>query len=408
VAAKDDADTAGAKRRRLARWLLVLALASAVGMIVLTAVADGGAVSTTVNSIAGSRDGDGYEVSMSPVGTVRFASVPRRMVTLDAHYNDMLSAVGRQHDIVATGYSANFYDGFYRQLQSIDPSIDRAHVSYLYGQSGSGFDKETLYALNADVHHIDPMRLVRSSAWTSSDVAEIARNVGPFFANRYSRTWEYPGSEPYEFYTLWELCEKVGAVYRDADRIRELRAEYDRMMKTLRSRVPPEDARPSVGLVIYSQGRFLPFSLSKLGFGTAQYRAVGARDAFAANRDWTYADAGRGTWIDVEAMLVIDPDILIVPWAIYEPSRYEELKSLKTHPLGQRLTAVKADRLYPGGSPLQGPIFHLFQVEMAAKQIYPELFGRYRDDQRYLPEERLFSRDRVADIVGRQPLRKTK
>jgi hypothetical protein len=36
---------------------------------------------------------------------------------------------------------------------------------------------------------------------------------------------------------------------------------------------------------------------------------------------------------------------------------------------------------------------------MAAKQIYPDLFGPYRDDQNYLAAEQLFDRRRVADIL---------
>ena len=53
-----------------------------------------------------------------------------------------------------------------------------------------------------------------------------------------------------------------------------------------------------------------------------------------------------------------------------------------------------------GGTPLQGPIDNLFQIEMAAKQIYPEIFGEYHDNQQYAPEEQLFDRARVAAILG--------
>lgn len=344
-----------------------------------------------------------YIVEMSPVGAIRFDSVPRRAVTLDAHYNDMLVALGRVDGLVATGFAANFYDGFYEQLEGVNTSIDRSSLTYLYGQSGDAFDKETLYALDADVHHIDPLRLIRSRAWSLDDVAEISTNVGPFVANRYSRTWSYPGSDPYEYYTLWELCEKIASVYRDVDRIRELELECERMVERIQSLLPAPADRPSVGLVIYSQGSFLPFGLSRPGFGTAHYRAVGAVDAFASIREETYADADRGGRLDIEAMLAFDPEVLIVPWAIFEPARYEELSSLESHSLGQRLSAVRNGRLYPGGSPLQGPIFHLFQVEMAAKQIYPDLFGPYRDDQNYSPEEMLFSRDRLAALVAGKP-----
>jgi hypothetical protein len=53
----------------------------------------------------------------------------------------------------------------------------------------------------------------------------------------------------------------------------------------------------------------------------------------------------------------------------------------------------------------QGPIMNLFQLEMTAKQLYPDVFGSwpgYEDGESYpeIPEdERLFDRERVAGIV---------
>jgi len=52
-----------------------------------------------------------------------------------------------------------------------------------------------------------------------------------------------------------------------------------------------------------------------------------------------------------------------------------------------------------------GPIMNLFQIEMTAKQLYPDIFGEwptYENGDHY-PEipsaEQLFSRDRVANII---------
>jgi hypothetical protein len=53
----------------------------------------------------------------------------------------------------------------------------------------------------------------------------------------------------------------------------------------------------------------------------------------------------------------------------------------------------------------QGPVMNCFQLEMGAKQLYPEQFGEwpaYEDGQAYpeIPEdERLFGRERVANVV---------
>jgi ABC-type Fe3+-hydroxamate transport system substrate-binding protein len=349
-----------------------------------------------------------YVVSMSPVGTVRFDHPPRRVVTLDANYNDTLVALGEDDKLIATGYQNNFYDGFYAQLPGVHVTMDPHRLTYLVGPGGGGFDKELLYSLHADVHHIDPLQLASMRGWSRADVDEIARNVGPFFANRYSREDSYPGKEPYAFYTLWELSDKMAQVYRRPRRIARLQAVGDQMIHDIEAKLPPEDRRPRVGLVFYSNGQFMPYSLLHGGFGQAQYRAVGTRDAFESIRATTYGDGGgRGVALDMEGLLALDPDVLIVPFAIYPASagggtsraNYEQLLGLKSDPLGGRLKAIQTGRVYPGGTPLQGPLFYLFQVEMAAKQIYPEVFGSYRDDSRYPPEEQLFDRTRVAEIL---------
>ncbi|QDV08154.1 Periplasmic binding protein [Planctomycetes bacterium Poly30] len=375
-------------------------LGAAILAIVLLARLYGGTEVSTRDRRSPAAEGSAaFVVEMSPMGAVEFPAVPRRFVTLDAHYNDLAVAIGRSEGLVATGSAANFHDEFYGQLEGVESGVDRDALTFLYGESGGMFDKETLYGLDADVHHIDPLRLSSGKSWTPGDVAEISRNVGPFFANRYSRTNDYPGDEPYEFYPLWELLERVAAVHGEAGRVRRLAAISNAMVERIQAQLPPESERPTVGLVMVSGNGFLPFSLSRPGFGTAQYRAVGARDAFAPIRDQTYADAGRGTRLDIEAMLTLDPEVLIVPWAIYSSETYDQLLALRDDPLGARLTALGTDRAYPGGSPLQGPIFHLFQIEMAAKQIYPDRFGPFRADGDYPESEQLFSRAEVSRVL---------
>lgn len=400
------------KRRKLKLFLVILILVFAVGagiFMAVTSAANRGATGfRTTESLAQDRDEAGYDVTMSPVGTVHFKRPPQRIVTQDANYNDMLVAVGSGANLIATGYQNNFFDGFYAQLQGVKPGIDPQSIQYLSAGSGALFDKELLYKLRADIHHIDPLQLATSRNWTSADIAEITHNVGPFFANRYSRENIYAGSDPYEFYTVWELADKVGQVYRKSDRIAKLKEIGDALERKIRAKLPPPEQRPSVGLIYYGNGRITPYSLLHNGFGQAQYVAVGARDAFEGKNISTYGDAGgRGTALDLEGLLSIDPEVLIMPLAIYgKPgsgqgarAAYEQLLKLKDNQLGHRLTAFKRDQVYPGGTPLQGPVFYIFQVEMAAKQIYPELFGRYRDDQRYPPEECLFDREAVAKIL---------
>lgn len=347
-----------------------------------------------------------YSVSMSPMGEVRFARVPKRIITLDANYNDMLVALGQEENLVATGYRDNFFAGFYHQLAGTKVQLDPARLTYLATPGGGMFDKELLYALRADVHHIDPVQLAASRGWSRADVDEIARNVGPFMANRYSRENNYAGSEPYAYYTIWELSAKIAEVYRRPERIEQLKAVYDDMVAAIRAKLPPEEKRPRVGLVYHNNGRFTTYSLTHDGFGQAHYRDVGARDAFASIEERTYGGAGGsagvGTALDAEGLLALNPDVLIMPFAVYPGAartNFEQMLKLKDDPLLQRVTAFHTGRVYPGGTPLQGPLFYLFQIEMAAKQIYPEIFGPYRDDQNYPAEEQLFDRDRIAKIL---------
>jgi ABC-type Fe3+-hydroxamate transport system substrate-binding protein len=100
-------------------------------------------------------------------------------------------------------------------------------------------------------------------------------------------------------------------------------------------------------------------------------------------------------------MLAVDPDVLLHNFDWTNPrERTEAFLALDEHPVGSELTAVENGRLYATGSALQGPIMNLFQLELSAKQIYPELFGQPPEPGASVPEgERLFDRQRVADIV---------
>ncbi len=386
----------------------ILCAAGVAGIATLSVQRDHQAIFRTERApadVSARKDGP-YSVTMSPMGEVRFDHVPQRVVTLDANYNDMLVALEQGKKLVATGYRDNFFEGFYKQLAGVEPRFDSGKLTYLATPGGGMFDKELLYALRADVHHIDPLQLAASRGWSRADVEEIARNVGPFVANRYSRDNNYSGTEPYAYYTIWELSEKVAEVYRSPERIRQLKKVYEELVAGIQAKLPPEEKRPRVGLIYHNNGRFTTYSLTHDGFGQAHYRDVGARDAFASIERQTYGGAGgaagTGVALDAEGLLALNPDVLIMPFAVYPGgarTNFEQLLKLKDDPLLQRISAFRTGRVYPGGTPLQGPLFYLFQIEMAAKQIYPEIFGPYRDDQNYPVGEQLFDRERVARIL---------
>jgi ABC-type Fe3+-hydroxamate transport system substrate-binding protein len=254
---------------------------------------------------------------------------------------------------------------------------------------------------------MDPAWLSGFDNWSKADTEEIRDTVGPWFANRYSREHTQPPQgwrQGYRYYTIWEITEKVSQVFQEPERFSALKDEYERLYGRIRSNLPPESERPTVGLVAFYQGEFSPYKISGPGFGKAHTRPLGARDAFA-DSDRTY-DQNYGASYDFEGMLEIDPDVILHNFAVTPFYDWMSItETVSNDPVGQQLTAVKADRFYASGQSFQGPLQNLLQLEMTAKQLYPEQFGewpRYEEGDSYpdFPEdEQLFDHERVAAII---------
>ncbi|WP_372910547.1 ABC transporter substrate-binding protein [Salinigranum sp.] len=341
-----------------------------------------------------------YSVTMAPMGEVEFESVPERVVIYDSQWADHLVALGQQERIVSLGWPDSYYTGYYDELPGV--SFD---TGGLPGMWDGGLDKEQFYELDADVHHVDPCRFTSfDSGLDRADFEELEENVGPFFANRFSRAHGEPPEwcrESYQYYTLWELLDKFAQVYKVESRSQALTRVRDEMLDSVYAELPPEEERPAVGLVVYDheEESFSPYKLNAPGFGKAHTRPLRARDAFA-DSDKTYAENYEAAY-DFEGMLAVDPDVLLHNFDWTNPrERTKAFLALDEHPVGSELTAVENGRLYATGSALQGPIMNLFQLELTAKQIYPELFGQPPEPGASVPEgEQLFDRQRVADIV---------
>ncbi|WP_224450310.1 ABC transporter substrate-binding protein [Haloprofundus salilacus] len=363
--------------------------------------ASGGAESTTAES------GGTYSVTMAPAGEVAFEKVPRNVMVYSLLYADMAVAYGHGDSVNSLGFDAdaggNTLDAYYERLDGV--SFDRSGLEQLNTGSGEvNIDKELFYELNSDLHLVDPCLVLSFDGWEQSDIDEIRENIAPWFGNIYSRAHGQPPEEcrdEYEYYTLWELSEKIGAVFRERERFEALRSVHDDLIDRIRTDLPPADRRPSVGVAIFMQETFYPSKLNAPGFAAAHTRPLEATDAFAAD-DVTYE-----TTYDYETMLEIDPDVILHPFGIasyYDVAQVR--RTLENHPVGSQLTAVQNGRVYPSGNPVQGPLMNLFQLEMTAKQLYPEQFGQwpgYENGDPYpeIPEsERLFDRQRIADIVA--------
>jgi len=352
-----------------------------------------------------SSDGDGgeYSASISPVGEVEFDSVPETAVTFDDVWIDHMVSLGQGDKLVAKAREDEFFSKYYDQLSGV--SFDSEDVKAIWG--GESIDKEVLYEADADVHHIDPVRAMEHLGFDEKDIEEVESNISPFFANRFSRSHNAPESaDDYQYYTLWELAEKFAQVYQVPDRVAAYKQVRDDMVSEIENRLPPEGERPTVGLVVFwgDNEKWYPYRINNPGFGRAQYQHLGVNDAFD-DSDKTY-NANYGAAYDHEAMLEIDPDILIQNFGIGYPDSGEGSMQeavydhIEDNSVAQELTAVKNDRFYPGGTAFQGPIFNLFQIEIAAKQIYPDEFGEFYGVGETPQEEQLFDRQRVSDIVN--------
>jgi len=357
---------------------------------------------------SGSSSGEGdvsgsYTASMSPVGDVEFDAVPEEVFTVYPQYADMAFALGHADSLNSvyvpemTGTTLNHYA---ERLEGVSFAWED-----LEDPLSGGFAKEAVIAADSDVHLVDPAWVSTQDGWSETDIADIEGQVAPWFGNFYSGTQNgVPEGYPdYEFYDLWELFGHVADVFQEQARYEALNAIHEEMVAAIQSQLPPEEERPTaVRATLAADGEsFYTYHLNKPGYWLADTRPLGARDAFA-EEDWG------GLWgtVDFETMAEADPDVLLHLWGLTPNySMADTREKLENHSLGSTLTAVENDRVYPAGMRYQGPIMNLFQTEMGAKQLYPEVFGewpRYEDGQPYpeLPEsEWLFDRNEVASVL---------
>lgn len=360
------------------------------------------------DSSDGDANADSYTAAMAPVGEVSFDAVPEDVMVYSLLYADLAVALGHGDAVNSLGFDAdaggNTLDAYYAALDGV--SFDRQGLTQLNSGSGGGIsvDRELLYELDSDLHLADPALFASFDGWDEDDVAEIRDRVGPWFGNVYSRRHAEP-PEPYrdryEYYSLPEIGERVAAALREEERFAALDAVREDLVERIRSDLPPESERPTVAALIYMDGTYYPSRTDEPGFANAHVRPFEVPDAFAAE-EVTYE-----TTYDHEQLLDVDPDVILHQYGI--ASYYdvgETREELSEHPVAGALTAIANDRFYPSGDPVQGPIMNLFQLEMTAKQLFPDRFGEWPgyehgDDYPEIPaDERLFDRDEVASIVA--------
>jgi len=340
-----------------------------------------------------------YTASISPMGEVTFESPPETVFTRLTHHAGMAFALGRGNDVTAL-HAPDYYGGLWNQYVERLPGVS-LDWSGLY--SSWEPDKEKLYELDSDIHLADPAWVTQVEGWDRSDIDEISENVSPWFGNSLSDRHQEPAAEwadGYEYYGLWEQFEIVAEAFRERERYEALAEVREGLLSTIEDRLPPEEERPTAVMIAAADIESIyAYTLSNPGFLTAHTRPLGPRDAFEGSVE-------SGTVVDFETILEADPDVILYLGGM-EPATdmAGRRTAFEEDAVGSQVTAVRNDRIYPQGARYQGPILNLFQLEMTAKQLYPDAFGAWpRYESGPYPEipddERLFDRQRVADAIN--------
>lgn len=343
-----------------------------------------------------------YTVEMAPMGEVTFESTPESIFTVLSSHADMALALGRGDDVnavYAVGYTNSLINVFTPRLDGVE-----ANWSDLYSSWNPA--KEKVYELDSDIHLADPANVLTMGDWDQSDVDEIADQVGPWFGNTFSAEHGGPPeayADDYEYYTLWETFGGVARALREEARYEALSGVHADLVSTIESGLPAEDERPSIAMVLPSTNgdAMWRYDVNAIGYHASHTRALGATDAFGA-------DVQNGAKIDYEGLAEADPDVLLVLGGVVDMHDMPAIReSLEDDPVASTVTAVDEGRVYAQGTRHQGPLLNLFQLEMGAKQVYPDAFGEWPTyTEGAYPalssDEQLFDHQRVADIITGQ------
>lgn len=340
-------------------------------------------------------------VTMEPAGTWYVTEPPQRLLAYQAIEAEMAITLGRGDDLVGMfdrGTLAVLHQRFYSQLPGFQ--LDLEAIEDL--PFTERVDKELIYRLDPDVLLVDPRLPLSSWGWSADDIGEVAERSAPLFGNfiRYPR--EEGFGPPYRVYTLEESLAIHAQLFDRVDRYERFAAWRQQVISSIQAKLPPPEERPTVAVIaIGSQpekGQFYLMHIEDGGCQTLQYRDLGTRQAY----DPAERTLGNYGLCDYETLAAIDPEVIFVLWALSFTEgkadfRQRFVEPMEDHPVGRRLAAVQNDRVLPGGVGEQGAITHLFQLEMTAQQLYPEIFGPWMWDAQ--PATPLFDRQALAELL---------
>jgi len=335
-----------------------------------------------------------YEVCMRGADCIQLDEVPTRYVNTTPNMRGMGIALGQGDGLIGSVVEGDIYvDGFFEKFhQRFDSSFS------LDGVTRTGWipNKEVLYELDPGVMFTAPELLLNHGNWSENEIKEIEGNVAPFFADHAAqRPFEF--EIDYEPLDLWETFEKVAEVFKQRERFEALAAVRNELLRDIQTRVP--DDTPEVAWVgLLEDGFYSPLPHLS-GHERQSFRDIGGVEN-------ALSVTSRSDRIDMEGMLEADPDYILLYAGYSRTNIGEDIRTIRNDPVGSELSAVQNDRLYRSVDGAAGPLQNLVDVEMLAKQLYPDDFGEWPDESPEvgypeIPEdEQLFDRQRVADIVN--------
>jgi ABC-type Fe3+-hydroxamate transport system substrate-binding protein len=349
-----------------------------------------------------------WSATMPPVGELEFDAVPESIIDSEGFVADVLTALGHDDVVEAFGYE-KWPTLFYEELPGVEQDTDFLDSFITDGAA----DKEVLYEIAPDLITIDP-NLMMGWELDAADITEIQENVGPIFGQRARGPrpdgfYKYGDGQPYPYLDLYEQTEIYGRAFQEQERASAIVEANRELIDEVTGRLPPESERPTVMVggiwdEVYANVIYFEKTTPEVvrdgearTYSKKQYRELGVVNAFA---DATY---GSPFWTttDGEGLLEANPDVIFLDNGVADLEWVEKQRQkLRDDPVMSEVAAVQNDRVYPGGTAVQGPIVNMFQTEMVAKQLYPEEFGEWHGLGETPEDERLFDRQRVADIIN--------
>lgn len=363
-----------------------------------TSDGDGGTATETAEDGSQATETDtSYEVCMEPNGCHTLEAPPEEFLVYHQGPVDMMISLGQSEGLVASGYPSSFPTAYFDQLPGVD--VDLSGVTAL-NEEGTP-DKELFYELDVDIHLVGHHPAMEYFEFDESDIAELETNVAPFHGS-WMRRPDYTDGHPY--YDLYEGLDRYANVFKTQARGEEFRAVHDELVERLTSQFPPVRERPSVAFLNHNywedHSEVYIRDPSAPGYQNRPVRdlEIPAHDAFA--------DRHPVESTDMELLLEVDPDAIIYHAglnSVRDPEmdfQAEILDPLRADPVASEVTAIAEDNVYPWHEIEQGPVINLFNLELLAKGLYPETFGEPTGIESVPTEERLFDRQRVADIIN--------